>query len=262
MPNSTRQRYGESPQLRKISDYSRLRPSLYSCTMPALPTSTWLLLALAAFLCGSIPFGLLIAKTKGIDIRKHGSGNIGATNVGRVLGKPYFFLCFSLDFLKGFLPTLAAGWYAGALGTLAPPPSLSLPWLAVMLATVLGHVFCPWLGFKGGKGVATALGAILAIFPALTVPGLAAFVVFILALKIKGYMSLASMAAGVSLPPLILAFFVLTPALGYQRPPFLTALPFLAIALLLAALVVYTHRANIQRLRTGTEPKFGKAKSS
>lgn len=224
--------------------------------MPALPTSTWLLLALAGFLAGSIPFGLLIAKAKGVDIRKHGSGNIGATNVGRVLGKPYFFLCFTLDFLKGFVPTLAAGWLAGALGKLDLAPSLSLPWLGVMLATVVGHVLCPWLGFKGGKGVATALGALLAVFPALTIPGIATFVVFLIALRTMGYMSLASMVAGVSLHVLIAAFMANAPLLGYQRPPIAHAVPFVALGFILGALVLYTHRTNIQRLRAGTEPKF------
>lgn len=230
--------------------------------MPALPISTWLLFALAGFLAGSIPFGLLIAKAKGIDIRKHGSGNIGATNVGRILGRPFFFLCFSLDFLKGFAPTLIAGWLAGALGRFDLPPSLSIPWLAVMLATVLGHVLCPWLGFKGGKGVATALGALLAVFPALTVPGLAAFVIFFITLKAKRYMSLASVIAGLSLPLLILSCFVIAPRIVDEHPPLLHATPFVALGVLLGALVTYTHRANIQRLRAGTEPKFGAPKPS
>lgn len=230
--------------------------------MPDLPPFMWLLLALAGFLCGSIPFGLLIAKSKGLDIRKHGSGNIGATNVGRVLGKPYFFLCFALDFFKGFAPTLAAGWIAHALGRLDLAPSLALPWLGVMIATVLGHVLCPWLGFKGGKGVATALGAILAVFPALTIPGLGAFVVFLIVLKTKGYMSLASMVAGASLPFLIGAFFSAAPAFGQVRPMLLNTMPFVGVGLLLGALVIYTHRGNIQRLRAGTEPKFGQRKAS
>lgn len=222
----------------------------------------WLLLAFAGFVCGSIPFGLLIARTKGIDIRQHGSGNIGATNVGRVLGKPYFFLCFALDFLKGFGPTLAAGWIAGTLGRLELSPSLSWPWLGVMIATVLGHVLCPWLGFKGGKGVATALGAILAVFPSLTIPGLGAFVVFLIALKAKGYMSLASMVAGVSLPVLVASFFAAAPMFGQARPTTGNMVPFVGVGLLLGALVVYTHRGNIQRLRAGTEPKFGQRKGS
>lgn len=229
--------------------------------MPDLPPTTWLLLALAGFLCGSVPFGLLIAKSKGLDIRQHGSGNIGATNVGRVLGKPYFFLCFALDFLKGFAPTLAAGWIAGALGQLDLAPSVSLPWLGVMIASVLGHVLCPWLGFKGGKGVATALGAILAVFPALTIPGVGAFVVFLVMLKLKGYMSLASMAAGASLPFVIAGFFASAPAFGQARPTLAHVMPFVGVGVLLGVLVVYTHRGNIQRLRAGTEPKFGQRKA-
>ncbi len=228
--------------------------------MPEPPPFTWILLALTGFLSGSIPFGLLIAKAKGIDIRQHGSGNIGATNVGRVLGKPYFFLCFALDFLKGFAPTLAGGWIAGAIGSFDLPPRVSLPWLGVMIASVLGHVLCPWLGFKGGKGVATALGAILAVFPALTIPGLGAFVVFLAVLKLKGYMSLASMAAGASLPFVIAGFFASAPAYGQPRPTLAHAMPFVGVGILLGVLVVYTHRGNIQRLRAGLEPKFGQRK--
>src|SRR5437016_1587601 len=117
---------------------------------------TWLLLMLAAFVSGSIPFALLIGKAHGIDIRAYGSGNIGATNVGRVLGKGAGLLCFALDVLKGFLPTLGAGAVMGLIGGSifdAPiGPRAACPWLAVMALSVLGHIFSPWVGFKGGKG--------------------------------------------------------------------------------------------------------------
>lgn len=227
--------------------------------MPGPSLGQWGLFAAVAFLMGSIPFGLLIARAKGVDIRKVGSGNIGATNVGRVLGKPYFFLCFALDFLKGFVPTLTAGWIAGTLGRLDLPAERSLPWLGVMIAGVLGHVFSPWLKFKGGKGVATAIGAISGVAPALAVPGAAAFVVFFVVLRWKRYMSLASMAAAASLPACVALFFALAPCLGWGdgSNALGRAWPFVGVTALIGVLVVWTHRANLARLRAGTEPKFG-----
>ncbi len=213
----------------------------------------WALCIAVGFLAGTIPFGLLIARAKGIDIRTVGSGNIGATNVGRALGKPYFFLCFALDFLKGFLPTLGAGWFMGLLATRAPATRDSLLWLAAMLAPVLGHVFNPWLKFKGGKGVATALGALLALWPHLTVPALGAFAMWGVVLMGTRYMSLASMVAGVSLP----CFGALWWSLRGEHADWETAWPFLAVSGLLALLVVWTHRGNLRRLRSGTELRAG-----
>lgn len=214
-----------------------------------------------AFLAGSIPFGLLIARARGVDIRAYGSGNIGATNVGRVLGRKYFFLCFAFDFAKGFVPTLVAGRVLGALGRMDLAPGLAAQWLGVMLAAVLGHVFCPWLKFKGGKGVATSAGAALAVFPALTIPGAAGLMVFLIALGLWRYVSLAAVLAGTTLPIGVAAWFHLASRgvgpnePGEVRPVHM--LPFLALGVVLAALVVWTHRANLGRLRKGTEPRAG-----
>lgn len=213
-----------------------------------LPHWSW---PIIAFLSGSIPFGLLIARAKGVDIRKHGSGNIGATNVGRVLGKPYFYLCFSLDMLKGLLPVLGAGWALGALGEFVVPASVAYWWLGSMICAVLGHVFTPWLGFKGGKGVATALGALLGVCPLLAIPGAFVFLVWFVLLKATRYMSLASMIAGITLPGFITAICV------ERNVPWRDAAPFVGVGILLALLVIWTHRANIKRLQAGTEPRFG-----
>jgi glycerol-3-phosphate acyltransferase PlsY len=219
------------------------------------------LFVLGAFLCGSIPFGLLIGLAKGTDIRRVGSGNIGATNVGRVFGKPWFFACFALDFLKGLVPTLAAGVMLGTLGRFDAPAAQAWGWLAVLAAAVLGHVFCPWLGFKGGKGVATSLGALVAIYPALTVPGLAALGVFLLVLGVWRYVSLGAIAAGLSTPLWVAAWFHAAHAgwLWVEKGRVTVAhmAPYLTLALALAAMVVWTHRANIKRLRAGTEPRAG-----
>ena len=206
-----------------------------------------------AFLAGSVPFGLLIGLAKGVDVRKAGSGNIGATNVGRVLGKPYFLLCFSLDFLKGLLPTLLAGWVLGTLGQWNPEPVACVLWLGAMLASVLGHVFSPWLRFKGGKGVATSLGSLLGVFPVLTVAAAGAFVVWFVVLKTFRYMSAASMAAGLALPVACVVMHVVAGRSLMEAGVW----PTLGVCVLLAGLVVFTHRGNLKRLRAGTEPKFG-----
>src|SRR5688572_33501308 len=110
------------------------------------------LLVPIAYLLGSIPFGLIVGKSKGIDPRKAGSGNIGATNIGRLLGKKFFAIVFTLDLLKGFAPMFAAGW---VLRDAPEDRTKYLLWLTVGLAAILGHMFSVFLGFKGGKGVAT-----------------------------------------------------------------------------------------------------------
>ena len=221
-------------------------------------------LVVLAFLCGSVPFGLLIGRAKGIDIRQHGSGNIGASNVGRVLGKRYFFLCFALDFLKGFVPTLAGGMVLGAVGRESADTRTAVVWLSIMVAAVLGHVFSPWLKFKGGKGVATGLGAMMGVFPVFTIPALGVFVVWLIALAIWRYISVSSILAGVLLPVFVAVSWWLmdSPALdgvfgGERAVRFEDGYPYMAVAVMLAGLVVWTHRGNIRRLRAGTEMKVG-----
>lgn len=201
-----------------------------------------------AFLVGSTPFGYLIARAKGIDIRKHGSGNIGASNVGRVLGKKLGLICFGLDVLKGLVPTLAAGLVLGTVGTLDVPAADAWIWLGVMAATVLGHLFTPWLGFKGGKGVATSLGAMLGVAPALTLPALLAFIIWITTLRIWRYVGLSSVLAAFALPIGVGVIFLI-----FDRAD--AMVPFLAISSALAVLVVFKHRGNLARIAAGTEPK-------
>jgi glycerol-3-phosphate acyltransferase PlsY len=214
------------------------------------------LLILAGYLVGSIPFGLLIAKSKGIDIRKHGSGNIGATNVGRVLGKQFFVLCFILDALKGALPTLAFGLVTGMIGAEeAVAPSLYWWWLAAMVAPVVGHMFSVFIGFKGGKGVATGLGSLLAVFPVMTIAAGVALAVFLASLKIWKYIGLSSSLAALSLP-------ITTAALVFSvGDSFAGTWPAAAVAAALAFVVIVKHRGNLQRTFAGTEPKAGSARS-
>jgi glycerol-3-phosphate acyltransferase PlsY len=193
-----------------------------------------------AFLCGSIPFGLLLVKLAGKgDVRAHGSGNIGATNVSRVGGKALGIVTLLLDILKGFLPVF-----------LAKKLGLGADLLALMaLAAVLGHVFTPWLKFQGGKGVATALGVIVAAVPELIVLPLATF---ILVLWLTRHVSLGSILAAAMVPMqfLILSFSFFGP------PKWADVLPWWALAIL----VIWKHRENIKRLQEGTESKLWGAK--
>ncbi|GJM19667.1 MAG: glycerol-3-phosphate acyltransferase [Phycisphaeraceae bacterium] len=245
--------------------------------MPSWIDPLWASLIIGAFLVGSIPFSFLIGLAKGVDIRTVGSKNTGATNLGRALGGRYFALGFTLDMLKGLAPTLTAGILKGTLGTFEMPTADAWGWLAVLAAAVLGHMFSPWIGFRGGKGVATGLGALLGVFPALALPGLGAFVVFMGVFLLWKYVSSASIVAACSLPIWVwLAFgqarrLAQTRAMGDLRPETVEAaealraqaaapidpIPFTAVAVVLAALVVWRHRANIQRLMAGTEHRVG-----
>ncbi len=127
----------------------------------------WVIAIALSYFAGSIPFGVLIAKTKGVSIREHGSKNIGASNVGRVLGKNYGLICFFLDVLKGAIPVLVVGYYAELFGKPIDEMSTNamMLWIGVALSALLGHMYSPWLKFGGGKGVATTFGGMVALWP-------------------------------------------------------------------------------------------------
>lgn len=198
-----------------------------------------------AYLVGSIPFGVLVARAKGVDLRKVGSGNVGATNVARTLGKKWGYLVFVLDMLKGLAPTVLAG---SLLVRSSPPNGLQQgAWLGVAMAVIAGHVFSVFLGFRGGKGVATALGVVLGIYPYFTWAGLVAFGVWIAVLLISRYVSLASIAAAAAFAPLLVVF---------NRSRLGAIWPLLAFAAAIIVLILVRHRTNIQRLRAGTENRF------
>lgn len=218
---------------------------------------------LASYLIGSIPFGVLIARTQGIDIRQHGSKNIGATNVWRVMGKKFGISCFVLDFLKGAGPVMAAGFMNDTIAKPANHLSQQQMWLwmAVAAATVLGHMYSVFLRFSGGKGVATGFGAIAGMYALLTWPALAAIVVWYLILRTTRYVSLASMIAAMSLP--VSYLLTVVPQHAMDQPfvdtiqQMSNAYPPFVGTLVIALLVVWKHRANIARLRRGEEPKIG-----
>lgn len=186
------------------------------------------------YLIGSVPFGFLIAKAKGVDIRTVGSGNIGATNVLRTFGKKFGIPCFFLDFLKGLLPVLLT--IELACNEYAP--------ICAVAGTVLGHVFTLFLKFKGGKGVATTAGALTGLAPAAVGSGI---LIWFITLKITGYVSLGSIIAALILPLLI--WFDLFGQNTIQEKYFFIIMGFL---------VVYRHRTNIQRLLKGEENSFKK----
>ena len=212
---------------------------------------TLLLLLPAAYLLGGVPFGLLVGRLRGVDVRKAGSGNIGATNVGRLLGRRFFYLVLLLDALKAAVPVGVASLLVhGNTEPTQRTPLLFALWLGCGVAAFLGHVFSPFLGFKGGKGVATALGIVLGFWPFLTWPGLVALGVFVLVFKATRYISAGSVTAALVFPAAYLAFAL---ALGW--PAFGRQWPVLVLTVLMAAMIVVRHRANIGRLIAGTEQR-------
>lgn len=211
----------------------------------------WLLYLLAGFVCGSIPFGLWIARARGVDIRAHGSGNIGATNVWRVLGRGPGMLCFALDVLKGLVPSLGAGVLLGTIGDGAAPESSVWLHMGTGVAAILGHMFTPLAGFKGGKGVATAFGAMLGVWPVMTVAVVVALGAWIVVFRVGRMVGIASVIAAVVVPLGVVGLGVVDESLRWRAPH-------LAVAMGLAAMVVWKHRGNIRRTLAGTEPRFEK----
>ena len=186
----------------------------------------WSLLAGAAF--GSIPFGYIAGRLKGVDIRRHGSGNIGFTNVQRTIGWAWAVPVLLLDVAKGLVPTAIARGFG-----LVPP--------LVGIGAILGHVFCPWLGFKGGKGVATTIGVAAFLCPRSLLAGLG---VYLVVLAATGFISASSLAFAATLP-------VLT-ALFYRDSNYL-----LVFAIGVALVITIRHVSNMRRLAAGTEPRLG-----
>lgn len=191
----------------------------------------WLLL-LASYLLGAVPTSFLVARAaRGIDLREHGSGNLGATNAFRVLGWKAATPIFIFDIFKGWLPAALFPLWDGAAGWGWP--------LAYGAAAIVGHVFSIYVGFRGGKGVATGAGVFLALAPLAVLAGLVVWGTLVLT---TGYVSVASIAAAAVLPIVVLAVQ--------------GAGPVFYLALALAVFVIYAHRSNVRRLRHGEEHRF------
>ncbi|MFO0894029.1 MAG: glycerol-3-phosphate 1-O-acyltransferase PlsY [Phycisphaerales bacterium] len=209
-----------------------------------------------AYVVGGIPFGVLLGRLHGVDVRAHGSHNVGATNVGRVLGRRWGFLCFALDALKGAVPVLLAGWLLGAFGSGERlEASITLPWIGVAAAALVGHMFSPFLRFTGGKGVATGFGALAAMWPVFTPSAVAAILLWVVVVLLTRYVSLGSILAALSLPATVAALALAWPA--WNVAPLVP----LVTSSLLALLVVVKHRANIGRLLRGEELRVGSSRA-
>ncbi|MBC8471037.1 MAG: glycerol-3-phosphate 1-O-acyltransferase PlsY [Planctomycetes bacterium] len=207
---------------------------------------------IGAYLLGSIPFGLLIAKAHGKDLRSIGSGNIGATNVSRALGRKWAYVCFALDVLKGMVPMLIIMFIAEPAGVV-----MLLLWLVVGCAAISGHIFPIYLKFKGGKGVATSFGIALGLWPYYTIGALFAIAIWAVVVLIWRYVSLASIVGSVSFPVVLIVAIILKP--GWD---FFSLWPLLVAATAIPLMVIIRHRENIKRLLAGTESKILKSKLS
>lgn len=216
----------------------------------------WAGLIILGYLSGSIPFGLLVGRLKGVDIRTQGSGNIGATNAGRVLGRSFGYAVFTLDVLKGLLPTLLAGAVVRRTLIDAPPSAvLYALWVGVAAAAVLGHMFPVWLRFKGGKGVATSVGALLGVYPYFTIPALVVLGIWCVLTLTTRYVSVGSVGAAL-LFPVVFAIFSSMHRDSWGGAGDLW--PLHVMCMIIAALIVIRHRANIRRLMAGTESRIGR----
>lgn len=215
-----------------------------------MPAWSYIIVAVAAYLLGSIPTGYLVAKAKGIDIRKTGSGNIGATNAMRVLGKPAGIFVLLADAAKGYVACifaliilLATGQLDGIYTHQYDLLKKAEPFMVLAgISAVLGHNYTCWLKFKGGKGIATTAGVYLALAPeALGI----ALAVFILTILVTRYVSVGSILAAIALPTTV---WILSPHNLFLG----------IVTTALGALAIYKHKSNIQRLMAGTENRLGK----
>jgi glycerol-3-phosphate acyltransferase PlsY len=206
-----------------------------------VPTWSYIIVAVAAYLLGSIPTGFLVGRAKGIDIRKSGSGNIGATNAMRVFGKPAGIFVLLVDCAKGFVAVWISGFILKNFN-----PQIENGRIIAGIFAVLGHNYTCWLKFKGGKGIATTAGVYLALAPwALLI----AFVIFIIFIALTKYMSVGSIAAAIALPA---AVWILQPHNYFLG----------SVTIALGILAIYKHKSNIKRLLAGTENRLRKKSST
>ena len=204
------------------------------------------ILLLISYITGSFPTSIVMTRViKNIDIREHGSGNAGATNVFRVLGWKYAILVLAFDIFKGWLPTAV---YATIIFQQLPVPDQGLVQILCGFAAVIGHIYPIFTGFKGGKGVGSLIGVLLALYP-LVFP--LCLLIGVAVITTTGYVSLGSIAAAIALPIIILVL----PRLGLINPN----LSLVVFSLLVPWLIIFTHRTNISRIRNGTENRFEKA---
>jgi acyl phosphate:glycerol-3-phosphate acyltransferase len=198
---------------------------------------------LGSYLLGSVPFGYLAGRFAGVDVRKFGSGNIGATNVLRVLGKGYGYTVFALDFLKGFGAVKMSMLMATNRSSDWNSPTIL--GIAAAICCIVGHSYPVWLKFKGGKGVAASAGALFALTP---IAGTIGLVIWLTIFFVTRYVSVASVTVAAILPFVILA--------NSWRDPDVHGIFYFSVCV--AAIVIWRHRSNLSRLMHGTEPRFNR----
>ncbi len=235
------------------------KPTLLSCPARLFPAAVLSLatIIVLSYLLGAIPFSLVVARLKGINLREHGSGNAGATNALRVMGKGPGVAVFALDFAKGLVAVVLISQIRvggeSLVGILGSRPDLAAAWAATIagVAAMLGHVVTVWgrvffESWKGGKGVATGAGMLAGLAP---IPIALAAVLFTAVVWATRYVSLGSILGAISLP---ITLLVLHFGLDIRNPP-----PVWIFAAVVPAFIVWTHRANVRRLLNGTESRFG-----
>ena len=204
---------------------------------------------IASYLFGSIPWAFIIGKANGIDIRKCGSGNVGATNVTRTVGKYWGKLCFACDLLKGVIPVVLVAQLAKIFFHDATNATINYGCMLAAFGAISGHVWTIFLKFKGGKGISTSAGVLLALAPA---PVLAALIFWIIVFKSSKMVSLASICAAALLPIVAIVFN----ATLKQHVFFVTSTPILIFLVVIAVIAIAKHHSNIKRIINGTESKF------
>jgi len=218
-----------------------LLPTKQGHYSPRMEAFAWLAVVLVGYLPGSLPVGLLAGRFKGVDIRTVGSGNIGATNVFRILGKGMGVTVLICDIIKGLLPCLFFPAFVVGLFPDGQLPELQTLQLLIGVSAILGHNYPCWLGFKGGKGIATTAGVVGALAP---LPFGVCLIAWIIFFVVSRYVSVASIAAAVALPIGV----VTLPSSAANRFGLL-----FWMFLFLGAMAIWKHRKNIQRLMNGTE---------
>jgi len=205
-----------------------------------------IILLIISYLWGSVAWGYIIGKSKGIDIREHGSCNVGSTNITRTLGKKYGILCFILDFFKGFIPVICVMTFIPYIFNLSSN-IIGVAVIIVVIGTIAGHIFPFYLKFKGGKGIASGAGALIAITPLAVICGL---IVWVFTFKHSRYVSLASIFAAITVAALTIVFS----SIGWYHVS--ESLQYFVV--LLAVFAIVKHISNIKRLINGTENRFEK----
>ncbi len=212
----------------------------------------FIILIIVSYFVGAIPFAWIFARLHGKNLYNIGSGNIGANNLSRALGRRWGYFCFSLDVLKGMVPTLLATILAGPDADVLQLTAC----IAAGAAAILGHIFPVYLKFKGGKGVSTSFGAAVGLWPYYTICAAVAITIWLIVVLLSRYVSLASITAAISFPLCLAAIIIFNDSWQLNK-----LWPLLLAATAIAVMVIFRHQSNIKRIIAGTENKIGESKN-